>query len=81
MPSLSGAEIGPGGAGRDKNRAEPEEFTGLRQLAGNTRRVEQGAVRPGVLGPGSIRRQTVFVDDMKEVAHAAGLGGGIAGFQ
>jgi hypothetical protein len=30
---------------------------------------------------GAIRGETVFVDDMKEVAHAAELGRRIAGFQ
>jgi hypothetical protein len=34
-----------------------------------------------VLVSGSIRREAVFVDDMKEVAHVAGLGPRITGFQ
>jgi hypothetical protein len=34
-----------------------------------------------MLASGSVRGETVFVDDMKEVAHAAGLGRRIAGFQ
>jgi len=35
----------------------------------------------GMFTSGAIRGETVFVDDMKEVAHAAELGRRIAGFQ
>jgi hypothetical protein len=34
-----------------------------------------------MLASGLVRREAIFVDDMKEVAHAAGLGRRITGFQ
>ena len=55
----------------DEHEARPEEFTGLRELCRDALGVEKGRVLVGVLAPGSIRRESVFVDDMKEVAHAA----------
>ena len=62
-------------------RARPEKFTGLRELGRDVLGVENGRVLVGMLVSGSVRREAVFVDDMKEVAHAAGLGRRIAGFQ
>jgi hypothetical protein len=74
-------DIGSGMAGRDKNDARPEEFPGLQELGGDAPGVENGRIRVSVLTSGSVRGETVLVDDMKEVTHAAELGRRIAGFQ
>ncbi|HEY7959886.1 MAG TPA: hypothetical protein VID20_07495 [Sphingomicrobium sp.] len=74
-------DIDPGTAARDKHEARPEKFTGLRELGGNVPGVQNGRVLVGMLASGSVRRKAVLVDDMKEEAHAAGLGRSIAGFQ
>ena len=65
-------ELGTGA--RDKHDARREKFTGLREFGGDAHGVENGRVGVGMLTSSSVREKTVFVDDMKEVAHAAGLG-------
>ena len=62
-------DVGAGTAGRDKHDARSEEFTSLRELGGDASGVENGRVGVGILTSGSVRGETVFVDDMKEVAH------------
>lgn len=71
----------PGIAARDKHDARAEKFTRLRQLSRDVHGVEDGRVLVGMLVSGSVRREAVFVDDMKEVAHMTGLGWRIARFQ
>jgi hypothetical protein len=73
-------DIDSGTAARDKHEARPEKFTGLRELR-DAPGVENGSVLVGMLASGPVRREAIFVDDMKEVTHAAGLGRIIAGFQ
>jgi hypothetical protein len=68
-------------AASDEHDARVEKFTGLRELGRDVSGVENGRVLVGMLVSGLVRREAVFVDDMKEVAHAAGLGRSIAGFQ
>lgn len=65
----------------NKHEARPEEFAGLREFGRDALGVENRRVPVGVLVSGSIRREAVFVDDMKEVAHVVGLGRRITGFQ
>jgi hypothetical protein len=74
-------DIVSGMAASDKHEARPEEFTGLRELGRDALGVENRRVLVGMLASGLVRREAIFVDDMKEVAHAAGLGRRIAGFQ
>jgi hypothetical protein len=74
-------DIDSGTAARDKHEARPEKFTGLRELGRDALGVENGRVLVGMLASGSVRGDAVLVDDMKEVAHAAGLPRSIAGFQ
>jgi hypothetical protein len=74
-------DIDSGTAARDKHEARPEELTGFRKLGRDALGVENGSVLVGMLASGSVRREAVLVDDMNEVAHAAGLGRSIAGFQ
>lgn len=73
--------IDSGMAARDKHDARAEKVAGLRELGRYVPGVKNGRVLVGMLVSGSIRREAVFVDDMKEVAHGAGLGRSIAGFQ
>jgi hypothetical protein len=65
----------------DKHEARLEELTGLREFGRDAPGVENGRLLVGMLVSGSVQRQAVFVDDMKEVSHAAELGRSIAGFQ
>ena len=74
-------DIVSGLAACNEHEARPEEFTGLRELGRDALGVENGSVLVGVLISGSIRGEAVFVDNMKEVAHDAGLGRRIASFQ
>jgi hypothetical protein len=74
-------DIDSGTAARDKHEARPEELTGFRKLGRDALGVETGSVLVGMLASGSVRREAALVDDVKEVAHAAGLGRSIAGFQ
>jgi hypothetical protein len=74
-------DIASGLAACNKHEARPEEFTGLRELGRDALGVENGSVLVGVLVSGLVRREAVFVDDMKEVAHVAGLGRRITRFQ
>jgi hypothetical protein len=74
-------DIVSGLAACDEHEARPEKLAGLRELGCDALGVENGSVLVGVLVSGSIRGEAVFVDDMKEVAHVAGLGRRIAGFQ
>jgi hypothetical protein len=74
-------DIDPGAAARDKHEARPEKFTGLRELGRDALGVENGRVLVGMLVSGSVRGQSVFVNDMKEVPHTAGLRQSISGFQ
>lgn len=80
MPWLR-PDIDSGTAARDKHEARSEKFTGLRELSRDVLGVENGRVLVGMLASGSVRGEAVFVDDMKEVAHAAGLRRSTAGFQ
>lgn len=66
---------------RDKNEARAEQFTGLRELGGDASGVEDGRVLVGVLASGPVGREAVFVDDVEEVAHPAGLGRSVGGLQ
>ena len=70
----SGLDIDPGRAAPDKHEARPAKFTGLCELGRDTLGVQNGPVLVGMLVSGSVRGKAVFVDDMKKVAHAAGLG-------
>jgi hypothetical protein len=74
-------DIDWGTTARDKHEARAEEFTGLRELGRNAPGVENGCVMVCMLASRPVRGEAVIVDDMKEVAHAAGLGRSIAGFQ
>jgi len=74
-------DIDSGTAASDEHEARPEEFTGLRELGRDAPSVENGSVLVGMLPSGSVRREAVFVDDVKEIAHAAGLGRCMTGFQ
>ena len=74
-------DIVSGLAACDEHEARPEEFAGLRELGRDALGVENGRLLVGMLVSGSVQRQAVFVDDMKEVSHAAELGRSIAGFQ
>ena len=74
-------DIDPGTAACDKHEARPEKFTGLREFGCDVPGVANGRILVGMLASGSVRRKAVFVDDMKEEAHAAGLGWCITGFQ
>jgi hypothetical protein len=73
-------DIDPGTAARDKHEARPEKFTGLGELGRDAFGVENGRVLVGMLVSGSVRGESVFVDDMKEVSHTAGLRQSIGGF-
>ena len=73
--------IASGMAASDKHNTRAEKFAGLRELGCDVLGVENGRVLVGMLVSGSVRREAIFVDDMKEVAHTAGLGRSIAGFQ
>jgi hypothetical protein len=73
--------VDSGMAASDKHDARAEKFTGLRELGRDVLGVENGRVLVGMLVSGSVRREAIFVDDMEEVAHTAGLGRSIAGFQ
>jgi hypothetical protein len=70
----SGRDVDPGTAAADKHEARPAKFTGLCELGRDTLGVENGRVLIGMLVSGSVRGKAVFVDDMKKVAHTAGLG-------
>lgn len=74
-------DIVAGLAACNKHEARSEELTGLRELDCDALGVEYRSVLVGVLVSGPVRGEAIFVDDMKEVAHVAGLGRGIAGFQ
>ena len=74
-------DIVSGLAACNEHEARPEEFAGLRELGRDALGVENGSVLVGMLVSGSIRGEAVFVDNMKEVAHDAGLGRRIASFQ
>jgi hypothetical protein len=65
----------------DKYKARPEELTGPRELGCDALGMKNGSLLVGMFVSGSVRRQAVFVDNMKEVSHAAGLGRTIPGFQ
>ncbi len=80
MPWLR-LNIASGMAASDKHNTRAEKFTSLRELGRDVPGVENGRVLVGMLVSGLVRREAVFVDDMKEVAHTAGLGRSIAGFQ
>jgi hypothetical protein len=61
------------GKGRpaDEHKARSKELTGLRELRCDALGVDKGSVLVGMLGPGSVRREAVLVDDMKEIPHVA----------
>jgi hypothetical protein len=65
----------------NEHKARPEKFAGLRELGRDALGVENRRVLIGMLASGLVRREAIVVDDMKEVAHAAGLGRRMAGFQ
>jgi hypothetical protein len=67
-------------AARDKHEARPEKFTRLGELGRDALGVENGRVLVGMLVSGSVRGESVFVDDMKEVSQTAGLRQSIGGF-
>jgi hypothetical protein len=73
-------DIDPGTAARDKHEARPEKFTRLGELGRDALGVENGRVLVGMLVSGSVRGESVFVDDMKEVSQTAGLRQSIGGF-
>jgi hypothetical protein len=70
-----------GPAACNEHEARPKEFPGLRKLGRDAFGVENGRVLVGMFVSGSVRKEAVFVDNMKEVAHVAELGRSIAGFQ
>ena len=74
-------EIGPATAARNEHEAGAEEFAGLREFLRNAPGVPKGRVLIGMLTSRPVHGEPVFVDDMKEVAHEAGLGRSMAGFQ
>ena len=74
-------DIDPGMAAHDKHEARPEKFTRLGELGRDALGVENRRLLVGMLASGLVRREAIVVDDMKEVAHAAGLGRRMAGFQ
>ena len=65
----------------DEYKARPKELTCLRKLGRYALGVEHCGLLVGMFVSGSVRRQAVFVDNMKEVSHAVELGRTIAGFQ
>jgi hypothetical protein len=63
----------PGAAISYKYDAETTEFARPRQLGRNAPGVQNGRVLIGELASDPVWRETVFIDDMKEVAHAGGI--------
>ena len=73
--------IGSGVAARDQHETLPAEFAALRELGGDAPGMDHGSVPAGMLAAGPVRRETVFVDDVEEVAHVTDLCRSLAGFQ
>jgi hypothetical protein len=71
------------GSGRPshKHDAGTEEFAGLGELGGNALGMQDGCILIGVFASDPIGRETVFVDDVEEEAHAARLSRTTVGFQ
>ncbi|SFH68936.1 hypothetical protein [Bradyrhizobium sp. Gha] len=59
--------------GSQKHDAGTAEFSGLREFGCNASCMQNRCILIGVFTADLIGRQTVFVDDMEEETHAAGL--------
>ena len=63
-----------GGSSRNEHDAAAEELAALGEFVGEIPRVPDRRVLIGVLASDPIGRQSVFVHDVKEEAHASRLG-------
>lgn len=79
-PLVRTCRPGRSGAG-DQHEARAEELAGLCQFSCDTPGVQNGGVLIGALASSPVRTKAGFVDDVKEVAHADGLGRCVTGFQ
>jgi hypothetical protein len=59
-------------ANRDQHEARPEKFTCFSQLGCDALSVPNGRICVAMLAAGTVGEETVFVDDVKEVAHGPG---------
>jgi hypothetical protein len=66
---------------RDQYKACTAEIARFCEFRRDTPGVQDGGFLVRVLIPRPVRREAVFVDNMKEVAHANGVGRCTAGFQ
>ncbi len=71
---------GRGGRG-DQHEARAEQLACLGEFSRDMPGVQNGGVMVGALASNSVRTKAVFVDDVKEVAHANGLGRCVTSFQ
>ncbi|WP_164718588.1 hypothetical protein [Bradyrhizobium sp. LVM 105] len=62
------------GNSSQKHDAETAEFTGLRELGRNPLSMLNRGILIGIFASGLIGRETVFIDDVKIVAHVSRLG-------
>ncbi len=77
---MATSRSGRSGAG-DQHEACAEELASLREFRRDMFGVQGGSVLVCVLMSCAVRTEAVFVDDMKEVAHADGVGRCAPGFQ